>query len=305
MFLGDRDRRPPTATFDDCQTHDRTECQYGELAREDESAMRAVGDLGAVAAKDCIEHVLGVDVELLGERKQPGLPDLLYQQEGRTVIVEVKRIVDSNYMSLSKASSVRGYTRDARLNRLWTVALDWDGSIKRTAQSLVEFLMKLESAQLWHGFRDAIFNFDRGLYAVAKRYKISHVCSMEPTEKHPPGYYLKSAAWGGCAPVTSSLAEFAEDRLRSEKLAKLRTQLSRNLVTADERQAFLIVCLTDLMHMPLTSDADGELPEVVPSLPDPIDAVWLVSDRANARIVAWLPRQGWLETPAPWRPDNS
>jgi hypothetical protein len=27
--------------------------------------MPAVGDLGAVAAKECIEHVLGVDVELL------------------------------------------------------------------------------------------------------------------------------------------------------------------------------------------------------------------------------------------------
>jgi hypothetical protein len=62
--------------------------------------MPAVGDLGAVAAKECIEHVLGVDVELLDERRQPGLPDLLYQQQGRTVIGEVKQIVDSNYMSL-------------------------------------------------------------------------------------------------------------------------------------------------------------------------------------------------------------
>jgi hypothetical protein len=54
--------------------------------------MPAVGDLGAVATKECIEHVLGVDVELLDERRQPDLPDLLYQQKGRTVIVEVKRI---------------------------------------------------------------------------------------------------------------------------------------------------------------------------------------------------------------------
>jgi hypothetical protein len=100
--------------------------------------MPAVGDLGAVAAKECIEHVLGVDVELLDERRQPGLPDLLYQQEGQTVIVEVKQIVDSNYMSLSKASSARGYTRDARLTRLWTV---WygQGSIcsRETVQDLV------------------------------------------------------------------------------------------------------------------------------------------------------------------------
>jgi hypothetical protein len=92
--------------------------------------MPVVGDLGAVAAKECIEHVIGVDVEVLDERRQPGLPDLLYQQEGRTVIVEVKQIVDSNYLSLSKASSTHGYTRDARLVRLWTITLDWDSNIK-------------------------------------------------------------------------------------------------------------------------------------------------------------------------------
>jgi hypothetical protein len=82
---------------------------------------------------------------------------------------------------------------------------------------------------------------------------------------------------------------------------KLRTQLRRGLVDADERHAFLIVTFTDLMHLPLTSDADGEIPNAAPSLPDPIDGVWLVSDRANARIVAWLPRRGWVEMPAPWR----
>ena len=142
---------------------------------------------------------------------------------------------------------------------------------------------------------------DRDLYAVAKQY----VSSMAPTEKHPPGYYLMPAPWGGFVPATSSLAEFAENRLRSENLAKLRMQLNHNLITADEKHAFLIVDLTDLTHIPLTSEADGELPEGAPSLPDPIDAVWLVSDRANARIVAWLPRQGWLERPAPWRPDNN
>ena len=114
-----------------------------------------------------------------------------------------------------------------------------------------------------------------------------------------------AAPWGGAVLETSNLAEFAENQLRSENLAKLRTQLDRNLITADERHAFLIVCLTDLAHIPLTSAADGELPKVVPSLPDPIDAVWLVSDRADARIVAWLPSQGWLEGAAPWRLDNN
>jgi hypothetical protein len=173
------------------------------------------------------------------------------------------------------------------------------------APNLVEFLMELESAHIWHGSRDAIFGIDRDLYAVAKRCKISYVSSTESTEKHPPGFYLMPASWGSGVPATSNLPEFAENRLRSENLAKLRTQLNRNLITADERHAFLIVCLTDLMHIPLTSEADGELPQIAPSLPDPIDAVWLVSDRANARIVAWLPRAGWLERPAPWRPNNN
>lgn len=266
--------------------------------------MASTGDPGAVAAKECIKHVLQVDVELLDRGKQPGLADLLYVNDGRKVIVEVKRIVDSGYLSISKASSVRGYTPDERLNRLWLVTLHWKKSIKQITPGLVNFLIALESANFRHGFRDSIFAVDRDLYTVARRYKISYVGSMDPTDKHPPGYYLKPEHWGGVAPETSSLAEFVENRLPNETLTRLQTQLGRDLIHADERHVFLIVCITDLTHIPLTSAADGELPEIAPSLPEPIDAVWFASDRPDARIVAWLPRQGWLEAPAPWRQHN-
>jgi hypothetical protein len=121
---------------------------------------------------------------------------------------------------------------------------------------------------------------DRDLYAVAKQY----VSSMAPTEKHPPGYYLMSAPWGGFVPATSSLAEFAENRLRSENLAKLRMQLNRNLITADERHAFLIVGLTDLTHIPLTSEADGELPEGAPGTADLTSC-----SMGLVKVLAWTP----------------
>jgi hypothetical protein len=190
---------------------------------------------------------------------------------------------------------------DERLTKLWTVHLEWQGSIKKAAADIIDLLMQLEARGFQHGSLDTLFALDRSLYEAAERLKIWGVGSIEPTERHPPGYYLMAAPWGGAVPTTENLPKFVEDTLQGDDMKKLRTQLGRGLVDADERHAFLIVTFTDLMHLPLTSDADGEIPNAAPSLPDPIDGVWLVSDRANARIVAWLPRRGWVEMPAPWR----
>jgi hypothetical protein len=261
-------------------------------------------EFGAAVAKLCIEHVLKIDIEPVYQRGQPGIPDLLFKYGDRKVVVEVKRSIDPAYASFSDASSSRGYTRDPRLTKCWMVWLEWQGNIKRAGADLVNLFLDLESLRVWRVNRDTLCNVDAGLYASAKRMKVRSVASVNPMIKHPPGFYVVAAAWGGFPPSTALLGEFAETWLRGNKAAHLREQLSRDEIPADERHAFLVVCSTDLAHIPLTSDADGELPNVTPLLPEPIDAVWLVSDQHDARIVAWLPQTGWLEMPAPWRPSR-
>jgi hypothetical protein len=102
-----------------------------------------------------------------------------------------------------------------------------------------------------------------GVHAIAKDSGISLLSSTAPTDRHPPGYYVTPESWGGCVPGTESLSEFAEAWLNSENAHQLKVQLGRDLIVADERHTFLIVAFTDLMHMCLTSDADGELSTVV------------------------------------------
>ena len=210
------------------------------------------------------------------------MPDLLYEKDGLKVLVEVKQLVDAEYLELSKALSRRRYTHDARLTKLWTVSLDWTGSVRRARAEVVEFLMTLEAAGVVSGTRDALFNVDQAFYDTAKRLRIAMVSSIKPTEKHPAGYYLLPSGWGGIAPTTAQLPEFVEKTLGSDGMQKLRSQLRRSLIPADQRHAFLIIGPTDLAHVPLTSDADGRLPAAIPSLPEPVDGVWLVSERSDA-----------------------
>jgi hypothetical protein len=68
---------------------------------------------------------------------------------------------------------------------------------------------------------------------------------------------------------------------------------------ADERHAFLFIGLKHTEGWPLrTSGSEGDemtLPTTTPTLPEPVDGVWLAGWSSTSRVIAWLPYLGWIE----------
>jgi hypothetical protein len=72
----------------------------------------------------------------------------------------------------------------------------------------------------------------------------------------------------------------------------LRRQLGA--ATTDERHAFLFVGGEHAVVWPLMTPSD-DLPVEPPTLPSPIDGVWMASFSFETRVLAWLPGAGWIE----------
>lgn len=79
---------------------------------------------------------------------------------------------------------------------------------------------------------------------------------------------------------------------------KLRHQLAA--ADADERHAFLILgwemmeaqCLID-------KDESEALPGGDPTIPRPIDAIWITTTARGSQVLAWLPTVGWMHGATP------
>jgi len=134
---------------------------------------------------------------------------------------------------------------------------------------------------------------------------ISLLWPAPPTERHPRGFCLMAAPWGGPAPDIDALPAFASSLLGSgsREMKTLRRQLRD--ADADERHAFLFVGWEFMEAWPLyltgrEFEDEIELPTSPPVLPEPIDGLWLASmSEQLTRIIAWLPGSGrWIEGPA-------
>ena len=145
-----------------------------------------------------------------------------------------------------------------------------------------------------------LWQLQRELPGVAARLQalgVGGLIPLGPTEAHPPGYVLHHEGWWSFgADDIDEPASFACAYLAGE-VVTLRRQLRD--AQADERHAFLFIGLEHTKGRPLkTSGNEGDevpLPTTTPTLPEPVDGLWLAGWSSTSRVTGWLPYTGWIE----------
>lgn len=156
-----------------------------------------------------------------------GAHDLRYVHQGRTVAVEVKLLVDSDYRAAETEADKTGYLECTELNKSWMVDLHHTASWKKARRAVPHVLVELEDLR-WPGGGD--FWRLRGrastLRARIEAMGVESAWPIDPTEMHPPGFYLMPAGWGGGVPGINDLPDFLDRQLASASMEKLRQQLA-------------------------------------------------------------------------------
>ena len=257
-------------------------------------------DPHAEAARQCIEATLGVTAELWDAGGRQGACDVRYVTGSRVVVVEVKRVVDSAFRAASAAADSAGYTRDGRLRSVWHVYVDHGHRMKPVRSRAGELLAPLD-AMRWNGAGRRFHELRiiaPEIHRELDRLGVRHVFALEPTEKHPPGFYVMPNMLSYWVPDVDDLPAIASRVLADDLAEKLRDQLAR--AEADERHAFLFFgAFENAAAGPLREPGDT-LPSAAPTLPAPIDGLWITSDERGARVIAWLPHRGWVNA-ARWQ----
>lgn len=252
-------------------------------------------DPGASLAKRCIEKVLGVPVEHWDRPPRQNAHDLMFVDGDRRVAVEVKQVVNEAHRAAESEASKRGYTRLGKVHQMWDVRLRHTARWRVAEQHIPAILERLEQIgwrndqELWQ-----LRYIDRQLHDYLERLGVESLWTHPPTDLHPPGYYLTPDGWGGIVPSVDDLARFVTDLLASDGMARLRAQLAH--ADADVRHAFLIFGW-ERMEADALIDGPTVMPESPPTLPSPIDGLWLTSMVTTSSILAWLPGRGWLCSP--------
>lgn len=259
--------------------------------------MTRPNDPSAELAKRCISSLLGVHVEYWDLPPRQGAYDLRYERGGKAIAVEVKLLVDSHYRAAEAEAVKAGYVRCSDLNRSWSVDLDHTASWKKARRALPQLLRQLEDVG-WPGGGDfwRLRSVASGLRVQVEDLGLNSAWPVEPTEMHPPGFYLMPAGWGGGVPGVDALPEFVSQQVACESMSKLRRQLAD--AETDERHAFFVVGWEHMIITALT-DASEELPTAAPDLVEGVDAVWVTPMTTSSRVLAWLPDEGWMHAPAP------
>lgn len=253
-------------------------------------------DPAAELARRCIAATLGVDVAPWDTADRQGAYDLRYELDRRTVAVEVKRLVDPTYRQAEAAAMNAGYTRDAGLRRSWHVSLDHPSHWKTALKQLPDVLRVIEQHG-WHEIPEMwrLRRVDQVLHDALAALGVDSIFSTEPTEMHPPGFYVMPAGWSGGVPDVHALPAFASRMIAGAEGDKLREQLGK--ADTDERHAFLFIGWEHMEAWCLSGNRDDEdqdlLPADDPLLPDPVDGLWLASNTTDTRVIAWLPGRGW------------
>jgi hypothetical protein len=139
-----RDARPGGEAYSP-SAHDRPARQE---TSNDWASLRDVlardTDFFADLAAQYIGATLGVEVERWDTNGRQGAHDLRYEHDGRSVAVEVKRILDLDFRQMEGALDKTSYVRDERLQRSWDVLLRHGASISQARQEIPGLLVLLE-----------------------------------------------------------------------------------------------------------------------------------------------------------------
>jgi hypothetical protein len=241
-----------------------------------------------------IAATLGVEVQPWDRCSRQGAHNLRFEHNGRSVAVEVKAVVDQDLREMDSAIARAGYVADSRLTRLWIVNLRHGAHIGDARRGLPVLLAQLE-ARGWLDHLAWRETRRSELGAELDRLGISGLGNQESTPVHPGGFTMLPTPLGEWDAHIPTLPAFVGDLLgddASTLVKDLRRQLGA--ATTDERHAFLFVGWEHPVVWPLMTSS-GDLPVNPPTLPSPIDGVWIASFSSETRVLAWLPGTGWIE----------
>jgi hypothetical protein len=250
-------------------------------------------DWMAALAADDIRATLGVEPEPWDTGGRLGAHDLRYEQDGRRVAVEVKAVVHQNLRKMDDAIRRVGYLPATQLTRLWVVYLRAGADIRPARAGLPPLLAQLE-CRGWANLPPPSMIQSGALADQVSRLQVVSAYSHPATTAYPPGFALlleQVWAWEEQIPDPATFVNGVLNDA-SVPMQKLRRQLRD--ADVDERHAFLLVGRQHTAAWPLMS-AGGDLPTEQPHLPEPVDGVWVATFSAETRVVAWLPRLGWIE----------
>ena len=256
-------------------------------------------DYFADLAAQYIGATLGVKVEQWDYDGRQGVHDLQYEHQGRSVAVEVKCVLDGDIRQMQGEIDRQVYQADTRFRRLWIVSLHRGARIKDVRRELPDLLVFLDEI----GWDGQLWQLRREHPVVAARFQVlgvQAVAHLPPTETHPPGFLLLPESWGRWGeddidePVSFANAYLAGD---NREVITLRRQLRQ--AQTEERHVFLFIGHEHTEGWPLMKEhgAGDEmaLPTTTPTLPEPIDGLWLTGWSSSSRVIAWLPQNGWIE----------
>ncbi|MBT2383676.1 hypothetical protein [Streptomyces sp. ISL-11] len=244
-------------------------------------------DVAALIARQCIAVTLGVDVEVHDVDGKQGAHDLAFAYDGRDCAAEVKLVVDPAQREVEAKAGKFGYRVDNRLRHSWTVYLSPGRRWNTALTQIPALLSRVEVA----GDKVLAHPWRRGeLSEHLDRIGVDDLVCVPPTEKHPPGYYVMPAPWGGGVPSMDEAVASACQHLASQVMRKIRKQLAN--AQADEKHAFLFYGWEYMEAIPFSRD--DEFPRAAPQLPAGVDALWLTSTLHESAVVVWLPDRGWL-----------
>jgi len=261
-------------------------------------------DAAKFLAMYSIAATLGVEVADHDTGGRQGAYDLEYELGGRRVAVEVKQILDQDFMQASAESSKAPYVESELLTRCWHVWMRHDAQQEPARHALPALLARLEALGWPSGRR--LFHLravDEQLYRDLTNLGVSSVSSGPVTTLHAAGFYVMPKGVGVWVPRIEQLPAHLEKWTTSNAADKLRGQLA-DAEGVDERHAFLVLGLHDpftiLLDRPGGPSSPMVLPTDQPALPEPIDGIWVTTSTPDAqshpvRLVAWLPGRGWIE----------
>jgi hypothetical protein len=198
---------------------------------------------------------------------------------GRKACAEVVSTRNRQTMAQAHAVNKLGYTKHQDLTRMWMVRFVEGARLKVILPDLPGLLAQFEQDRIDNvGYGD-----DEAVVAQLRALQLSSVWSYEPTEKHPPGFYLYPAATGAWVGDGDSIVRECDAFLTATPDVASKLALSG----MTERHAVVLVTVDWLG--PLSAIESGAMPKIAPILPDGVDCLWLVAlEGSSNRAIYWM-----------------
>jgi hypothetical protein len=237
-------------------------------------------------AAGVLASVLGVRVRIHDDGSMPSMYDLdVIYPDGRVAVAEVVSARNEQAESQMFSAHRRGHVRSSSMTMLWWVQVTGVANLKRIQGDVERFLVELEKRGARKADRDV---WGSGDWQRLNELDIDACWAIEPTERHPPGFYLWPMSRGGSPGdgerMLRKLREFwptVED-----VPSKLRAS------GAFERHAVVMVPAERFDW--LLSIEEAEVPQAPPELPDGVDRIWMITLKAPpVQAVYWSGEGGW------------